>query len=80
MRLDSLLQAGEQPLRVIVSHGTVRLKGAIVDQYEHDTILQIVKQGSGTNRVEDTLKVMRPQARRQEAAYRQEAWSFEGKY
>jgi hypothetical protein len=72
-RLRSLSQANT-PLKVIVGHGTVRLEGTINDQYEHDVILEVAKQGAGTNKVQDALEVRLPQSRTQERAYRYEAW------
>ncbi|MBV8708787.1 MAG: BON domain-containing protein [Acidobacteriaceae bacterium] len=73
-RLHSFSQANGSPLKVLVSHGTVRLEGTVTDQYEHEAILEIAKQGSGTDKIEDQLKTMLPPSSTQTGSYRYQAW------
>jgi hypothetical protein len=55
-RLRPLLQSSN-PVKVIVGNGVVRLEGTINSQYEHDAILEVAKQGAGTNKIQDELKI-----------------------
>ena len=57
-----------------MADGIVRLEGNIANQYDNDAILEIAKQGAGTNRIADNLKVAVPGFKTQEPNERYDAW------